>query len=126
MAANADKIQATDSTATIEKGSLTETTYLDEDDIQYRRLLRKIDWRLMPLMCIIYGVQFVDKTTLSYASVMGIKADTHLVGNQYSLLGTMFYIGYLVCPKVIAKERLSERLGLGISYQLLNAKITSG
>jgi len=96
MAAAVEKAQPTDNAATIEKGSLAETSLLDDDDIRYKRLLRKIDWRLMPLMCIIYGVQFIDKTTLSYASVMGIKTDTNLVGDQYSLLGTMFYIGYLV------------------------------
>lgn len=27
---------------------------------------------------------------------MGFKEDTGLVGNQYSLLGSIFYLGYLV------------------------------
>jgi hypothetical protein len=38
-----------------------------------RKLLRKIDWNLMPLLCIVYGLNYLDKTTLSYASVMGLK-----------------------------------------------------
>ena len=45
-----------------------------------RRLLRKIDLHLMPLLCIVYGLNYLDKTTVSYASVMGLKADIHLVG----------------------------------------------
>ena len=36
-----------------------------------RRLLRKIDWNLMPLLCVVYGLNYLDKTTVSYASVMG-------------------------------------------------------
>jgi MFS transporter, ACS family, allantoate permease len=32
-----------------------------------RRLLRKIDRNIMPLMCIVYGLNYLDKTTLSYA-----------------------------------------------------------
>ena len=32
-----------------------------------RRLLRKIDWHLMPVLCVVYGLNYLDKTTLSYA-----------------------------------------------------------
>lgn len=38
-----------------------------------RRLLRKIDLHLMPLLCVVYGLNYLDKTTVSYASVMGLK-----------------------------------------------------
>ncbi|TPX26235.1 hypothetical protein DIZ76_011696 [Coccidioides immitis] len=58
-----------------------------------KRLLRIIDWHLMPLMCVIYGLNYLDKTTLSYASVMGLKEDIHLVGDNYQWLGSMFYFG---------------------------------
>jgi hypothetical protein len=30
------------------------------DEKENRRLLRKIDWHLMPLMCVVYGLQFVS------------------------------------------------------------------
>lgn len=33
------------------------------------------------------------ETTLSYASVMGIRKDIHLTGDNYQWLGSMFYIG---------------------------------
>lgn len=42
-----------------------------------RKLLRKIDRNLMPLLCIVYGLNYLDKTTLSYASIMGIKVSHH-------------------------------------------------
>src|SRR3569833_293131 len=38
-----------------------------------RKLLRKIDYNMMPLLCIVYGLNYLDKTTVSYASVMGLK-----------------------------------------------------
>lgn len=40
-----------------------------------KKLLRKIDLNLMPLLCIVYGLNYLDKTTVSYASVMGLKVD---------------------------------------------------
>ena len=68
---------------------------LHVDEATNKRLLRKIDWNIMPLMCVVYGLNFLDKTTLSYASVMGIKKDIHLKGDEYQWLGSMFYFGAL-------------------------------
>nr|KMM65664.1 membrane transporter [Coccidioides posadasii RMSCC 3488] len=75
-----------------------------------KRLLRIIDWHLMPLMCVIYGLNYLDKTTLSYASVMGLKEDIHLVGDNYQWLGSMFYFGYLAWEW--PTTRLLQRLPL--------------
>ncbi|KAI9848466.1 MAG: hypothetical protein M1837_000261 [Sclerophora amabilis] len=72
-----------------------EHIHIDEDT--NRRLLRKIDWNLMPLLCVIYGLNYLDKTTLSYASITGLRADINIpeTGDQYQWLGSMFYFGYL-------------------------------
>lgn len=40
-----------------------------------QRVLRKIDWRLIPLMFITYNLNFMDKTILSSASVFGLRED---------------------------------------------------
>ena len=68
---------------------------IELDEATNRRLLRTIDRHLIPLMCVVYGLNYLDKTTLSYASVMGIKKDIHLKGDDYQWLGSMFYFGYL-------------------------------
>lgn len=46
---------------------------IEIDEATNKRLLRIIDLRMMPLMCLIYGLNYLDKTTLSYASILGIK-----------------------------------------------------
>lgn len=38
----------------------------------------------------------IDKTTLSYAAIFGIKGDLGLSGEQYSWLSSVFYFGFLV------------------------------
>lgn len=106
----------------VEVGSISGPDF-DDDSVACRRLLRKIDWRLMPLMCTIYAIQFLDKTTLSYASVMGIKKDTDLVGDDYALLGTMFYVGYLVWE--YPTSYLMQRLPLA-KYLSINIVIWGG
>ncbi|KIY50844.1 MFS general substrate transporter [Fistulina hepatica ATCC 64428] len=59
-----------------------------------RKLKRKIDWHLMPLMCC--NMTFADKTTLGQSAVMGILDGAHLTQNQYNWLGTVFYLSLLV------------------------------
>ncbi|KAJ9133014.1 Major facilitator superfamily transporter allantoate [Pleurostoma richardsiae] len=76
-----------------------------------RRLLRKIDLHLMPLLCLVYGLNYLDKTTVSYASIMGLRTDINLHGQQYSWIGSMFYFGYLAWEW--PTNRLLQRLPLG-------------
>jgi ACS family allantoate permease-like MFS transporter len=56
---------------------------IEIDEATNKRLLRIIDWNLMPILCIIYGLQYLDKTTLSYASIMELKTDIALEGDDY-------------------------------------------
>ncbi|KAJ5815189.1 Major facilitator superfamily domain general substrate transporter [Penicillium riverlandense] len=84
---------------------------IELDEATNRRLLRTIDWHIMPIMCVVYGMNYLDKTTLSYASVMGIKEDLHLIDDQYQWLGSLFYFGYLAWE--YPTSRLLQRLPLG-------------
>jgi len=77
---------------------------------QERKLLRKIDMNLMPMLCVVYGLNYLDKTTLSYASIMGMQPALHLHGTNYQWLGSMFYIGYLAWE--YPTNRLLQRLPL--------------
>jgi MFS family permease len=40
-------------------------------------------------------MKYVDKTTLSYAAIFGIKDSLHLQGAEYSWLSSIFYFGWL-------------------------------
>lgn len=65
----------------------------------------------MQIMCVVYGLNFLDKTTLSYASVMGLQKSLNLEGDNYQWLGSMFYIGYLAWE--YPTNRLLQRLPIG-------------
>lgn len=60
------------------------------------KVLRKIDWHLMPIMTIVITLAAADKIIISNAAVYGMRVDANLVGSQYSWLGSIFYFGYLV------------------------------
>ncbi|KAK9771617.1 putative Major facilitator superfamily (MFS) profile domain-containing protein [Seiridium cardinale] len=67
----------------------------DPNSAEAKRVLRKIDWRIMPMIFTIYLLQLMDKNSLSFAAIMGIKSDAHLTASQYSWLGSIVYFGYL-------------------------------
>ncbi|ANZ73764.1 BA75_01250T0 [Komagataella pastoris] len=100
------RILRTDKDADIAMSYATEGVVIDE--ATNRRILRKIDLCLGPLMCILYACQFMDKVSNSYASVMGLREDLNMVGDMYSWTGTSFYLGYLafVFPASYMLQRL--------------------
>ncbi|KUJ08932.1 allantoate permease [Mollisia scopiformis] len=67
-----------------------------------KRILRKIDLMVLPIMLGVYFLQQLDKSTLSYASVFGLVADAQLKGQDYSWLGSIVYVAQLVMQPIIA------------------------
>lgn len=81
--------------------------HVELDEATDRRLVRKIDMYVMPLICLLYAMQFMDKLSNSYASVLGLRTDLKMHGNQYAWTGSAFYLGYLVFefPAAISLQR---------------------
>jgi ACS family allantoate permease-like MFS transporter len=69
--------------------------HIEIDAATSRRLLRKIDLCLMPVMCLLYSFQFMDKLSTLSASIMGMREELEMVGDKYSWTGSAFYLGYL-------------------------------
>ncbi|KAF2015166.1 MFS general substrate transporter [Aaosphaeria arxii CBS 175.79] len=69
-----------------------------------KRVLRKIDLVILPILLSVYFLQSLDKTTLSYASVFGLIEDANLDpdSDQYSWLGSIVYIAQLVMQPIVA------------------------
>ncbi|KAF3903379.1 hypothetical protein ABW20_dc0106089 [Dactylellina cionopaga] len=61
-----------------------------------KRLKRMIDKRILAVMVFTYFLQALDKGTLSFASIMHIREDNGLHGQQYSWLTTCIYIAILI------------------------------
>ncbi|KAI8357357.1 major facilitator superfamily domain-containing protein [Choanephora cucurbitarum] len=88
-------------------GQSSEEYYSSEE----KALVRKIDWMLMPIICALDFLQFLDKSTISYAALMGFREDLNLVGDQFSLLGSIFYLGYLVFQ--LPNNYMLQRIPIG-------------
>lgn len=92
-----------------------------EDPKALKKLIRKIDLMIAPLIAAVYFLQYLDKTTISYAAIMGIRTDTHLVGQDFSNLGMLFYIGFLAAEfptQYLAQKMAKPAKYLGVNIML--------
>ncbi|KAF8486591.1 MFS general substrate transporter [Gautieria morchelliformis] len=78
------------------------------------RLYRKLDLRLMPILSLMYLLSFMDRGNIGNAKIEGLTEQLKLVGNQYNIALTMFFIPYCLfeCPAnlVLKKFRPSRWL----------------
>jgi sugar phosphate permease len=65
------------------------------DPAEEARVVRKIDFMILPYLAVCYAFFYIDKTTLSYAAIFGIREDLNIHGLQYSWLSSIFYFGFL-------------------------------
>ncbi|KAM0746363.1 MFS general substrate transporter [Meredithblackwellia eburnea MCA 4105] len=83
-------------------GSETPESHLVIDKSEERRLLRKLDWSLLPCLAIMYLCNALDKGNLGNALTDGLDKDLHLVGNQYYLIVMVFYVPLCLCGTPIS------------------------
>ncbi|KZS88571.1 MFS general substrate transporter [Sistotremastrum niveocremeum HHB9708] len=72
-----------------------------------KALYRKIDLRLMPILSLMYLLSFMDRGNIGNAKIQGLTTQLHLVGNEYNIALTMFFIPYCLfeCPANLVLKR---------------------
>ncbi|SPO04690.1 related to allantoate permease [Cephalotrichum gorgonifer] len=79
----------------IEDVVIGDTIMLDKET--NKRILRKIDRKLMPVLCITYTLQYYDKAVISQAAIFGLRTDLDLEeGLRYSWVMLIFFFGHIV------------------------------
>ncbi|KAF7196887.1 putative transporter [Pseudocercospora fuligena] len=83
-----------------------------------KKLVRKVDRRLLSILVLTYGLQYYDKAMLSQAALFGLRDDLALrVGNRYSMSSAIFYLGFIcgAYPAIVLSQRYPiERVMAGI------------
>lgn len=83
-----------------------------------KKLVKRLDKKLLSLLIITYGLQYYDKAMLAQAALFGLRADLSLeTGNRYSFASSNFYLGFIVgsYPAILMSQRWPiERVAAGI------------
>ncbi|OXH22188.1 high-affinity nicotinic acid transporter [Cryptococcus neoformans] len=69
------------------------------EDIDYseeKRILRKIDWNLIPVFGALYMMSFLDRSNIGNANLTTFSTDLGLVNNQFGAATSVVYATYVV------------------------------
>lgn len=62
-----------------------------------KQTIRKVTLRIVPYMFIAYLVSFLDRVSVTYASVGGMDKALQLTSSTFGLLAGVFFISYFLC-----------------------------
>ncbi|RXW21582.1 hypothetical protein EST38_g4281 [Candolleomyces aberdarensis] len=81
-----------------------------------KRLLRKMDWNLVPFLALLYLLSFLDRTNIGNARLAGIETDLGMKGLDYNIALAVFFPFYVAAeiPSNIMMKRTSPSLWLSI------------
>lgn len=89
--------------------------------INEKRLLRKLDLRLLPAVSVLYLLSFLDRSNIANARIEGLTTDLHMTGNQYLTGLTLYFIGYVLfeLPCNIILKRTTPKFWLPSTFEIV-------
>ncbi|KAG7417755.1 putative transporter [Fusarium oxysporum f. sp. rapae] len=73
-----------------------ETANIENRDIKEKALVRRIDNRMMPLMMLLYILNYLDRNNIATARLGNFEEDIGLVAEQYNTVISIFFVGYIL------------------------------
>jgi len=76
-----------------------------------RRTVRRVAWRLMPLLGLLYFVNYLDRVNIGFAGPNGMNRELGLTATVFGLASGVFFVGYLLLevPSNLALHRFGAR-----------------
>ncbi|KAJ5772008.1 hypothetical protein N7520_002537 [Penicillium odoratum] len=79
-----------------------------------RRLLLKLDFRILPMLSLLFLCSFLDRTNVGNAKIIGLESDLNITDHQYDIGLTVFYLFYICSelPSNLVLKKASPRIWL--------------
>ncbi|KEF61203.1 uncharacterized protein A1O9_02768 [Exophiala aquamarina CBS 119918] len=89
-------------------------------------LVKKLDWRIMPILCTMYFLNYVDRNALAQARLNDLEEDLNMTGTQFNTTISILFVGYVLMqiPSNMMITRI--RPGLYMSSWMLVWAAVSG
>ena len=74
-----------------------------------RKLVRKCDLHVLPMISLLYMLAFVDRINIGNAKIQGLEKDLNMAGNDYNIALLVFFIPYILLevPSNILIKRIA-------------------
>ncbi|PWN46850.1 MFS transporter [Violaceomyces palustris] len=66
--------------------------------------MKKLDWRAVPPLGLLWLANFIDRSNIGNAKVAGLPTDLHLKGNQLNIALAIFYIASEIPSNIILRK----------------------
>lgn len=73
--------------------------------VTQKKLRRRIDSLIMPLVILVYLMNYIDRNNYAAARLQGLEEDLNLQGDQYQVGLSILFVGYV--SRLIASLRFS-------------------
>ncbi|KAF8945907.1 hypothetical protein BGZ47_001733 [Haplosporangium gracile] len=82
-----------------------------------KRVVHKIDWRIIPILGMFYGASTLNRINLTNARMFAFENSLHATHEQFSWATSVFYVGYGLAeiPSIIALLYLTPKVWLPAS-----------
>lgn len=93
----------------------------DFSHIDEKKVLRKMDIRLIPMLALLYLLSFLDRGNIGNAKIEGLAEDLNLTADQYNWCLTVFFFFYAAfeIPSNILLKKLRPSVWLPTIMVLL-------
>ncbi|KAJ5469359.1 hypothetical protein N7539_008977 [Penicillium diatomitis] len=116
-----EKVASVDRVEDVERRTSGQKTPPSDYDDEFtpeeqKRIIRRIDLRLVTMTGLAYCVSLMDRTNLSAAAIAGLKKELALdVGDRYSIVVLMFFVPYILFqpPMTVIIRKVGPTLFLG-------------
>ncbi|KAG6362302.1 hypothetical protein INS49_010532 [Diaporthe citri] len=91
-------------------------TNTETDPVEAKRILREVDWRIIPLLQFLYMLTFLDRVNIGNARLWNLEKDLDMSGYQYNIVVLVFYIPYIILelPANYVFNRVEPRKFIGV------------
>ncbi|KAI4526357.1 MFS general substrate transporter [Schizophyllum commune Loenen D] len=77
-----------------EKDAYRADASLEASGIDERKLMRKVDWHVIPWLALLYLLNFLDRGNVGNAKLYGLEKDLGITDRQYLIALTVFFFPY--------------------------------
>src|SRR5436190_17592806 len=76
---------------------LEDTEFLGPiDSTAEKDLVLKCDKHIIPILCVLFLLSFLDRINIGNARLQGLEQDLHMAGQDFSIALLIFFIPYIV------------------------------
>ncbi|OJJ08952.1 hypothetical protein ASPVEDRAFT_48072 [Aspergillus versicolor CBS 583.65] len=98
----------------IKQHSLSADGDSGEDQKLTRRILFKLDTRILPILALLFLFSFLDRTNVGNAKILGLEEDLKITNHQYDIGLTIYYLFYILSevPSNLIIKKASPKIWL--------------